>query len=261
MQMTYFSASNIPLNLVSDAHITGTYKPKQRLKEFYTFFYTCSIGSHFHACSIVSLMWLSPDKEATIMKEIQNFALSQKWTGVYSSTSQFFCFFLKVCSGQERRILLLITELMKSLECFVSRNSCTSRIPCFENFTKIGKFIGNEDPDVHLCCLDFWTTVVPFWRILSCYLQDNTLQTSHLNGHLLLRLTSFSLCKSDIFQCLKYILNFWCSYLGNNMLDMKSSPLFIPIFSHWKLSWYDLWKWLSKFQLAGWKCFLRYCGW
>lgn len=143
--MTYFSASNKPLSLVSDAHITGTYKPKQRPKEFYMFF-TCSIGSHFHACSIGSLMWLSPDKESTIMKKIQNFPSSQKWAGVYWSTNQLFCFCLKVSSGHEISILLLITELMKSLEGFVSRNSCTSRIPWIENFTKIGRLIGNENP-------------------------------------------------------------------------------------------------------------------
>ena len=141
-------------------------------------------------------------------------------TWFHWSTNQFwwslahiehFCFCLNISNGLNR-YPVVISELMESLECCQSRNSNTSIISSFGNFTTFRKSIENKDPAqltfIFSCCLGFATVVRSIWTSSSGYLWDYRLRESHLERYLLLRFVSFPQRMNDGFLCLWHILYF-----------------------------------------------------
>ena len=144
---------------------------------------------------------------------------------------------------------------MESLECCGLRNSYISIIPDFENFTTIGKLIGNKDPIqltfISSSCLWFGIRVGLFWTSSSCYLWDGKLRASHLDNYLILSLASFPQCMKEGSLYLQHILNtshFWYYVMFySNTLTQKI------IMKNW-----FLYKALNKFKLLGWKLQIIY---
>ena len=132
----------------------------------------------FHAFGIISLLWFSPETGATITEgNAQSLFITRdnlvsminRSISIISSPYWTLSFRLNISSDFE------IGILMEYPEFYGLRNSYTSIIPGFRNFTTIGQLIGKKNPIqlmfISSCWLGFGIAVRPF-RISFPYLRD-----------------------------------------------------------------------------------------